>query len=102
MMYAPSLVQPHHQHLVSQLEHLGAIRSPTLRAAFAAIPRHAFLSHYYEHQAQTGSWYKRVAPEPTSDPNTIEAWLTAVYENKARTTVLDANQNPSSSSSQPS
>jgi protein-L-isoaspartate(D-aspartate) O-methyltransferase len=102
MNYPSSLVQPLQQQLVTDLEHLGAIRSPAVREAFCAIPRHRFLPHYYEQQGNTFHWQKRSAPPPEVDPTSVCAWLKTIYTNRARTTLLDEEQLPISSSSQPS
>ena len=68
---------------------------PRVRKAFLSIPRHAFLSAYYENQVL----HSVPPPDQLAD---YEQWLNCVYEDKALTTRQDAQGVPLSSSSQPS
>jgi protein-L-isoaspartate(D-aspartate) O-methyltransferase len=64
--------------------------SPSIQAAFLAVPRLHFVKAYYVQQGQSLRWTQ------------IEADARMVYQDQALVTQLDARGMPSSSSSQPS
>ncbi len=83
------------QSLVAAIEHeIGRPPGASLREAFLCVPRHLFITGYYE-QGQL-----HTAPAPANQP-AWDAWLAAMYQNQALTTQIDARGLPTSSSSQP-
>ncbi|HEY7418920.1 MAG TPA: hypothetical protein VH593_27310 [Ktedonobacteraceae bacterium] len=83
------------QSLVAAIEReIGQPLAASLCEAFLSVPRHIFITSYYEHgQLHT-------APAPTNQ-SAWDAWLTAIYQDQALTTQIDARGLPTSSSSQP-
>jgi protein-L-isoaspartate(D-aspartate) O-methyltransferase len=84
----------HYQHCLAS--HLRA-KQPLSEAVFEAflhVPRHAFLTHYYRHQAGTRAWTRYEREES-------EAWYAAVYQDQGLVTWIDEHGRALSSSSQP-
>ena len=89
-------VYSHCLDLVTAIEQqLGHSLVPSIRDAMLRVPRHLFVSHYYEHTRMNR------APSP-SDEAAWEEWLSAIYRDQALTTQVDRRGLPTSSSSQPS
>jgi protein-L-isoaspartate(D-aspartate) O-methyltransferase len=89
-------VYSHCLDLVTTIEQqLGRSLVPSVRNAMLHVPRHLFVSHYYE-----GTYINR-APS-LSGETACEEWLSAIYRDQALTTQIDRRGLPTSSSSQPS
>ncbi len=77
-----------------ELQQTGAIHSFSVANAFAAIPREPFVPLFYKQQGR--EWV------PYSKETQDEPWLGMIYQDEALVTLLDAQNIPISSSSQPS
>ena len=85
----------HREALVEALITSGTIRSRAVRDAFAAIPREAFVSSFYQEQGR--NW------KPLSSTDLPEQeWLAALYTDASLVTKLSGRHVPLSSSSMPS
>jgi protein-L-isoaspartate(D-aspartate) O-methyltransferase len=89
-------VHAHCLNLVTAIEQkLGRPLTSSVREAMLQVPRHLFVSHYYE---QT-----RLNRAPSaSDESAWEAWLSIIYQDQPLATQTDRRGLPTSSSSQPS
>lgn len=96
--YPDTQVASHHLRLLADLEQQGVFTQQALKAAFAAVPRHRFLSRVFLPGATLAAW-QEVLP-PASER--AAEWLRLVYQDQALVTRRDAQGMPSSSSSQPS
>ena len=91
----PQATAEYAQSLVAAIEReIGQPLAASLREAFLSVPRHTFITGYYEHTRL------HAAPAPADQP-AWDAWLAAIYQNQALTTQVDARGLPTSSSSQP-
>lgn len=100
--YPPALTRPWQDRLVQRLVNQGVLTTPARRTAFAQVARHLFVSHYYEQQGTTLTWLLREAPDPATPADQLARWLAVIYSDRALVTSLDEEQQPASSSSQPS
>ena len=90
--------QPERERLVAVLQERGAIRSPQVAQACLWVPREAFVSAFYQREAEPGmNWTLRTVAnvEP-------EQWLELVYQDEPLITKRDERKWPVSSSSAPS
>lgn len=62
--------------LASQLEEKGAISDPAWRAAFATVPRHVFVPHFYDDDLIIRG----------DDPDRRDQWFSAVYSDESLVT----------------
>ena len=85
--------QSYQQHLIKQLQTKQSLL-PQVAEAFLRVPRHPFVSHYYEHQSGSRAWTRYEQSE------TI-AWYEHVYQDQALITQVDEQRRILSSSSQP-
>lgn len=92
---------PYRQRLVEEIARQETRLSPALREAFLAIPRHAFLDHYYQ-QGDGYSWERIDAPSPDATPGMWQTWYEAIYQDEALVVQIDDRGRPLSSSSTPS
>jgi protein-L-isoaspartate O-methyltransferase len=89
-------VASHCLNLVTAIEQkLGRSLASSVRHTMLQVPRHLFLSYYYE------DTYINSAPS-LSDESAWEEWLSTIYRDQALTTQTDKRGLPTSSSSQPS
>ncbi|WP_376796760.1 hypothetical protein [Thermogemmatispora sp.] len=84
------------QQLVAHLRHCGVLQSARVAAAFATLPREAFVSHCYVRTEDGRGW--QFCQAAACGP---ERWLELVYTDQVLVTRLDGDW-PSSSSSMPS
>ena len=90
--------QPHRERLVAVLQEREAIRSLQVAQAFLEVPREAFVSAFYQREAEPGmNWTLRTVA--TVEP---EQWLELVYQDEPLITKLNERKWPISSSSAPS
>src|SRR5712691_5101899 len=85
--------------LVASLKSAGTLTSALIEEAFTSIPRHAFIDHYYVHDAagsEAEHW--RIERSAGEDATT---WLEGIYANVPRITAFDESGTPTSSSSAP-
>jgi protein-L-isoaspartate(D-aspartate) O-methyltransferase len=88
-------LQQYRDALVEVLEAQGHLASLSVKEAFAAIPRHLFVSHYYERQPGTPNWTYHEATH-------TQEWYERVYSDTSFITLIDTVGRTLSSSSQPS
>jgi len=84
--------QPYRDALVETLVAQGDLSSEQIKAAFATVPRHLFITASYERQGD--AWQQRPAIMS-------EEWYQRVYRNQALITLVDGAGRVLSSSSQP-
>lgn len=80
--------------MVQYLKAQGYVSSEPVKRAFASVPRHLFVQHYYVRQAGTLHWHYHEATD-------TEAWYSQVYSDTAFVTLVDEVGRTLSSSSQP-
>jgi len=102
LTYPPELTRPWQDQYVQHLANQGVLPTSALRAAFAQVARHLFVPSYYEQQGTTLTWLMREAPDPATPADELARWLAVIYSDRALVTYLDEEQQPVSSSSQPS
>lgn len=102
LTYPPELTRPWQDQYVQQLVNQGVLPTSALRAAFAQVARHLFVPYSYEQQGTTLTWLMREAPDPATRADELARWLAVIYSDRALVTCLDEEQQPASSSSQPS
>ncbi len=87
-------LQAYRDAMVQDLETQGYVSSEPVKKAFASVPRHLFVHHYYVRQPGTLHWdYHEVTD--------TEAWYQQVYSDTAFVTLVDEVGRTLSSSSQP-
>lgn len=87
-----SSTQKYRDMLTKTLIEEGDISSEQVKAAFLVVPRHLFVSSYYERQGN--SWIQHQPPDG-------ENWHQQIYSNRAFITLMDEAGRVLSSSSQP-
>jgi len=92
---------PYRQQLIDEMVQQGTRLTPALRKAFLAIPRHAFLDHYYQ-QGDGFSWERIEAPIQDAAPEAWQEWYETIYQDDALVILVDGQGRPISSSSTPS
>ena len=87
-------LQAYRDAMVQDLEAQGYVSSEPVKRAFATVPRHLFVRHYYVHQVGTPHWDYHEATD-------TETWYSQVYSDTAFVTLVDEVGRTLSSSSQP-
>ncbi len=87
-------LQAYRDAMVQDLETQGYVSSERVKKAFASVPRHLFVHHYYVRQQGTLHW-------DCHEVTDTEAWYQQVYSDTAFVTLVDEVGRTLSSSSQP-
>lgn len=93
--FAQKSADARHQ-LVQHLQATGVAHSRAILDAFAAIPREAFVSAFYQEQNQGRSWMLCQREDMPEDQ-----WLASIYTDEALITQMSERNRPISSSSMP-
>jgi protein-L-isoaspartate(D-aspartate) O-methyltransferase len=85
--------QPYQQRLVEQLQTRQTL-SPRVGAAFLQVPRHPFITHFYERPVGSHEWIRHEQSETAT-------WYEHIYQDAPLITQVDEQRRILSSSSQP-